>query len=188
MKKVIPYISWFIITVLLIVMYFVKDIDYTIKLAILSGVSFIQNMAFTLVSRSRNSGDPEYHRYCAWASNGIWFLCYTFLFSSILDDIRAQNWVPIIIVGIVYGLATAEGSVRMMKIAIKKEKGKRKVGVGLKPEDIKGLDEYVRRICNTLKYNIEGKGCEHKDTYMIANGVYCNSCNKKRISGSDIWR
>ncbi len=37
-------------------------------------VSFIQNMAFTWTSRSRNSGDPAYHRFAAWSSNGVWFL------------------------------------------------------------------------------------------------------------------
>jgi hypothetical protein len=145
MKKLIQYISWIAIAALLVVMSFVKDFDYSLKLAILSIVSFVQNMAFTLVSRSRNSGDPDYHRYCAWASNGIWFMCYTFLFSSILQDIRDQNWLPIVIVGIVYGLATAEGSVTMMRYAIKKEAGKRKVGTGLKADDIEGLSEWLRQ-------------------------------------------
>jgi len=46
-----------------------------ILLLLLAAVSFVQNMAFTWSSRSRNSGDPSYHRYAAWGSNGVWFIC-----------------------------------------------------------------------------------------------------------------
>ena len=105
-----------------------KDWNYSINLSILITVAFVQNMAFTLVSRSRNSGDPDYHRYCAWGSNGIWFLCYMFLMRSIWKDLMAGNMLPVFLVGAAYALATAEGSVLMMKIALRKEKGKRRVG------------------------------------------------------------
>jgi hypothetical protein len=107
---------------------FVKNWNYSLNLAILIGVAFIQNMSFTLVSRSRNSGDPDYHRYCAWGSNGIWFLCYMFLMRSIWADLMAGNMLPVLLVGAAYALATAEGSVLMMKIALRNEKGKRQVG------------------------------------------------------------
>jgi hypothetical protein len=36
-----------------------------LDLLLLAVVSFVQTMAFTWVSRSRNSGDPSYHRYAA---------------------------------------------------------------------------------------------------------------------------
>ena len=34
---------------------------------------YFQNMAFSWSSRSRNSGDPKWHRKAARFSNGIWF-------------------------------------------------------------------------------------------------------------------
>lgn len=152
MKKLLPYVSFAAIWSLLLIVSGIKGTGYAFNLGVLAVVAFIQNMAFTLVSRSRNSGDPEYHRYCAWGSNAIWFLCYTFLFSSILQDIRDQNWMPIIIVGVVYGLATAEGSVLMMRIAMKKESGKRKVGTGLTVSDIAGLEEILaNKSCGCAK-------------------------------------
>ena len=105
-----------------------KDWNYSINLSILITVAFVQNMAFTLTSRSRGSADPDYHRYCAWGSNGIWFLCYMFLMRSIWKDLMAGNMLPVFLVGAAYALATVEGSVLMMKIALRKEKGKRRVG------------------------------------------------------------
>ena len=123
-----------------------KDWNYSINLSILITVAFVQNMAFTLVSRSRNSGDPDYHRYCAWGSNGIWFLCYMFLMRSIWKDLMAGNMLPMFLVGAAYALATAEGSVLMMKIALRKEKGKRRVGA---PVDLPNVSRegrpYVKR-------------------------------------------
>ncbi len=113
---------------LILITGFVKEWNYAINLAILIVVAFIQNMAFTLVSRSRNSADPDYHRKCAWCSNGIWFLCYMFLMRSIWKDLMAGNMLPVFLVGAAYALATAEGSVLMMKIALRKERGKRQVG------------------------------------------------------------
>ncbi len=119
--------------VLVLVSGLLKDWNYAINLAILIVVAFIQNMAFTLVSRSRNSADPDFHRKCAWCSNGIWFLCYMFLMRSIWKDLMAGNMLPVFLVGAAYALATAEGSVLMMKIAIMREKGKRRVGARVEP-------------------------------------------------------
>lgn len=108
---------------------------FFIILILMAIVSFFQNMAFTAVSRSRNSGDPNYHRYCAWGSNGIWFACQMFIWSQIMPIIMTpiKTWsflaiIKLIMTIIVYTLTTAEGSVYMMKILLKKEKGKRKVG------------------------------------------------------------
>ena len=97
-------------------------------LIILAILAFVQNMAFTLVSRSRNSADPGYHRYCAWASNGVWFLCQVCIVKSIWDAIDAGNIGYVIIAGMIYTLSTTEGSVFMMKHLLKKETGKRRVG------------------------------------------------------------
>jgi len=97
-------------------------------LAILFGVAFCQNMAFTWVSRSRNSGDPHYHRYAAWCSNGIWLLCYLMVWSRVWGAFESSNYVELIPMFIVYVVATTEGSVFMMKVLLKREKGKRRVG------------------------------------------------------------
>lgn len=99
-------------------------------------VAFIQNMFFTLVSRSRNSQDTDYHRFCAWGSNGVWFICQVMIVKNIWGAINAGQWWYAILAGIVYSLATTEGSVLMMKRLIKSEKGKRRVGASDKINDI----------------------------------------------------
>jgi len=99
-----------------------------IWLIILAVLSFIQNMAFTLVSRSRNSGDSGYHRYCAWASNGVWFLCQVMIVKSVWQAIEAGDYFYVFLAGLIYTLSTTEGSVLMMKHLLKTEKGKRRVG------------------------------------------------------------
>jgi len=99
-----------------------------LMLFILAIACFIQNMAFTWTSRSRNSGDPSYHRYAAYASNGIWFICHFLVLIQVWKSLTNSDWLTLILTGIVYVLATAEGSVCMMKILLKKEEGKRRVG------------------------------------------------------------
>lgn len=42
-----------------------KGLGYSLTLGLLACLAFIQNAAFTLVSRSRNSADPDFHRKCA---------------------------------------------------------------------------------------------------------------------------
>jgi len=85
-------------------------------------------MAFTLTGRSRASGDPSFHRWCSWGSNGIWFFCYALLLKAIWEPIKTGQWWFVILAGIIYTIMTAEGSVLMMRIMLKKEKGKRRVG------------------------------------------------------------
>jgi Na+-driven multidrug efflux pump len=99
-----------------------------VSLLLLALVAFIQNMAFTMTGRSRAAGDPSFHRYCSWGSNGIWFLCFMFLFKLIWEPIQQGDWLFVALAGVIYTAVTAEGSVLMMKIMLKKEKGKRRVG------------------------------------------------------------
>ena len=104
----------------------------------LMAVSFIQNMAFTWSSRSRNSGDPNYHRFAAWASNGIWYFCQVALVGLVWQPVMEGDWGKVIVGGVVYILSTTEGSVFMMKLLLGKvkvkwlkwlvEKDKRQVG------------------------------------------------------------
>jgi hypothetical protein len=102
--------------------------NFAVDMGILFCVAFVQNMAFTAVSRSRNSGDPSYHRYCAIASNGIWFVTNILITLQVWEAIKSGNWWLIAIAAAVYIIATTEGSVLMMKIMLSKESGKRKVG------------------------------------------------------------
>jgi len=37
-------------------------------------LAFVQNVSFTMVSRSRNRDSMHYHAICSVFSNGIWFL------------------------------------------------------------------------------------------------------------------
>ncbi len=91
-------------------------------------VAFFQNMAFTAVSRSRNSADTAYHRRCAWASNGIWLLCQLFIWKHLWLAFSTGTFAQLIPLVIVYVLSTTEGSVSMMERLIKVETGKRRVG------------------------------------------------------------
>jgi hypothetical protein len=115
----------------------------TIWLIALIPVAFIQNMMFTLVSRSRNSQDTDYHRYCAWGSNGVWFICQIMIVKNIWTAINAGQWWYAILAGVVYSLATTEGSVLMMKRLIKSESGKRRVGAN---DKIDGLESRIAEL------------------------------------------
>ena len=97
-------------------------------LPVLAVVSFVQNMAFTWTSRSRTSGDPSYHRYAAWCSNGIWFVCYVLILKAVWGSIERGEWWFVVLAMVIYVVATAEGSVFSMKLLLKTEKGKRRVG------------------------------------------------------------
>ena len=97
-------------------------------LALLGPVCFLQNMAFTFSSRSRNSGDPAYHRYAAWCSNGVWFVCTAFVFKLVWIPFMEGSFLGMLFAALVYVLATTEGSVYQMERMLKSEKGKRCVG------------------------------------------------------------
>lgn len=103
-------------------------IPFPLMLVLFAIVAFIQNMAFTWVSRSRNGGDVAHHRRAAYCSNGVWFFTQILLFGQLMQALTSGAWWKIVIVGLVYMLATTEGSVVMMKKLLKSETGKRRVG------------------------------------------------------------
>lgn len=98
-------------------------------LPLLFVVAFIQNMAFTAVSRSRNSADVGYHRRCAIASNGIWFVTQLLIMGTIWPVLTqgTELW-RLALVAVVYVIATTEGSCYQMGRMLKTETGKRAVG------------------------------------------------------------
>lgn len=104
------------------------DLPLYILLPILFVVAFVQNMAFTAVSRSRNGGDVNHHRRVAYVSNGIWYVTQVLIFGVLWKALTTGSLWQLAVVGVVYILATAEGSAYMMKKLLKSETGKRRVG------------------------------------------------------------
>lgn len=102
--------------------------EQLILLASLFVVAFIQNAAFTAVSRSRNSGDVWHHAKWSLASNGVWFITQILVFSSIIRSIEQGTYWLIAISCVVYVLSTTAGSCWMMARMLKTETGKRRVG------------------------------------------------------------
>lgn len=45
-------------------------------------LAFVQNVSFSMVSRSRNRNNFKYHMFCSIGSNGIWFLSMKALVST----------------------------------------------------------------------------------------------------------
>ena len=114
-----------------------------VALASLAFVGFIQNMVFTLVSRSRQSANVKRHFFASVGSNGIWFLTtFVLIIPQVLKS-TAENGshLDMYILGGVYAVATALGSCTMQKINLGDwyvpyltEKGKDKVGANKDPE------------------------------------------------------
>ena len=98
-------------------------------LIILAFVGFIQNMAFTASSRSRNSGNPFRHFWIAMMSNGIWFICsFWLVLPRMLDVLETGDRTGMALVMGVYVISTSLGSAYMMRRMLKTEKGKNQVG------------------------------------------------------------
>jgi hypothetical protein len=117
------------------VVYF-QDVYFGLSLLGFAVVSYLQNMCYTWSSRSRNSGDPDYHRLAAWTSNGVYQLQRVVSVGVLFEPILAWrsgvgdpvDMVIKVFIGITaYTLITTEGSVKGMKLLIKKEQGKRKL-------------------------------------------------------------
>ena len=89
-------------------------------------VLVLQNMAFTWVSRARNSGSYPYHALASAASNGIWILVMFFVVNEIInvESTEQKLWVCLF-----YTVCTTTGAVLMHWLSINYfEKGKRQVG------------------------------------------------------------
>lgn len=105
-----------------------STLPFWVSLPLLAAVAFIQNMAFTWVSRSRNGGDVGYHRRAAWCSNGVWFATQILLFNVLWSSLTHGAFWKVAVVGLIYVVATTEGSCLMMSRLLKTESGNRKVG------------------------------------------------------------
>lgn len=107
---------------------FLLSLPFWLLLIALFPVAYLQNMAFTAVSRSRNAGNVAYHRRCAWLSNGIWFVTQFFFMGTVLPSLIRGEWWKVVLVFFVYVIATTEGSCAMMARLLKTETGDKRVG------------------------------------------------------------
>jgi hypothetical protein len=83
---------------------------YIVILLALAGISFIQNAAFTWVSRSRNSGDVKYHAFASVCSNGIWFVTNFLIAGQVFKAIETGSYWFLALAGVVYVVTTTAGS------------------------------------------------------------------------------
>ena len=98
------------------------------NLLALAAVAFVQNAAFTAVSRSRNSGDIWHHAKWSVASNGVWFVTQFLIWGTVWNAVKDGAYWQIAVAGVVYVIATTAGSVSMMARMLRTETGKRRVG------------------------------------------------------------
>lgn len=97
------------------------------KLILWALLLIVQNMAFTWVSRARNSGSVKYHAIASIHSNGIWYISQFILIGIITTETKTM-W-DIVKIGVIYTAATTTGAIIMHLVSMKYlEKGKRKVG------------------------------------------------------------
>jgi hypothetical protein len=75
-------------------------------------LSFIQNISFSIVSRSRNRDNKKYHLIASLFSNSIWFLTFREL---MLGEMNFTLFIP-------YVIGTIIGSTYGMTISMKIEK------------------------------------------------------------------
>jgi len=78
---------------------------------VLIALAFIQNVSFSMVSRSRNRDNMTYHAICSVCSNGIWFATMHHLVQA---DLTWWLLIP-------YVTGTVTGSIFGAKVSMKIE-------------------------------------------------------------------
>ncbi len=78
---------------------------------VLIALAFIQNVSFSMVSRSRNRDNMTYHAVCSVFANGIWFLTMREL---VLADLTVWLLIP-------YITGTVAGSIFGAKVSMRIE-------------------------------------------------------------------
>ena len=79
---------------------------------IILALAFIQNVAFTMVSRSRNRSNMTYHAVCSVFSNSIWFLT---MHQLVVADLSYWLLLP-------YVVGTVAGSLFGAKVSMRIER------------------------------------------------------------------
>jgi len=80
----------------------------------------VQNAAFTLVSRARNSSSLTYHAWAAVFSNGVWFVSQVILVDNIFRVLKDGDWWAAVQVGVFYTVCTMVGSLLMHWFAMRR--------------------------------------------------------------------
>ena len=83
------------------------------ELLVVLSLAYIQNISFTMVSRSRNRDNMTYHAICAVFSNGLWFATMHYLVASELTWLMA---IPYIIGTVAGSLTGAKMSMRIERL------------------------------------------------------------------------
>lgn len=76
-------------------------------------LAFVQNISFTMVSRSRNRDNMKYHAICSVFSNGIWFLTMKLL---VVADLNLLLIIPYIIGTVSGSIFGATASMKIEKL------------------------------------------------------------------------
>ena len=66
-------------------------------------LAFIQNIAFTMVSRSRNRDSMTYHAICSVFSNGLWFATMHYLVTTGMSWPMALPYIIGTVIGSLFG-------------------------------------------------------------------------------------
>ena len=74
------------------------------KILIILFLAFVQNISFSIVSRSRNRDNIRYHVFAATASNSIWFLTMRYLVTANMTFLLFLPYVLGTVAGSVYGV------------------------------------------------------------------------------------
>jgi len=106
-------------------------------LLIVALLGFFQNIAFTFVSRGRNSGSLGYHMVASLFSNGLWILMFMTAIGAVT---KAAS--PDLMFGVVYVLSTMSGSVFAHWLAMRLERGK---GRNVQEDELQQLAETCGR-------------------------------------------
>lgn len=123
-------------------------IGWAPELAIVAGLGFAQNIAFTLVSRGRNSGSLTYHIVASIFSNGIWLVMFVYN----VNLVTGANGFPMAFAA-VYILSTMSGSVFAHWLAKRVERGAAR---NVQEDRITKLEEKVSEVrirsivCNVI--------------------------------------
>lgn len=124
-----------------------------------AALGFVQNIAFTFVSRGRNSGSLGYHLLASIFSNGIYA---ALLFTSIDMISQAKsNPGPFLLV---YTLATMSGSIFAHWLALRLEKGKAR---SVQEDKFAALSKRVQQ----LEANVGRPYSEVLHELELSNGV-----------------
>lgn len=116
-----------------------------VKVLTIFVLALIQNISFTIVSRSRNRDNTRYHVIAAFFSNTIWFLTFRELVTA---EMNFSLFIP-------YVVGTVIGSVTGMKISMWVEKllGAESDG-HMKEKKEMELIEKIKKVSEDVFYNL----------------------------------